>query len=1318
KQLANDGCNVIVDDITFITEPFFLKGTVDSAIAEVTSNGVVYVTSAGNFANKSYGAIFNPANAPGGLSGKAHNFGGGDVLQNVSLSGSPASPGIYTVVLQWVDDIYSLSGEGTKNDLDIYLADENGNPILGFNRNNLDGDPIEVLPFNVTNNTSTNILIINNSLNPSPNLRFKFVVFRGDLKINEYSSESSTIVGHGNSEQAITVGAARYSKTPAYGESVPLLESFSSIGGGIMATGFVSQKPDLVGPDGVNTTVSFGNVDSEGDGLPNFFGTSAAAPHVAGAAALLLQAGKKFYNQTFTSATIKNTFQNTAIDMDAPGFDFSSGHGFINAYAALQTIANPSPQIDSLQFLNPDLIPGSQPMPVIVHGNYFSSDTKVILGKDTLETTINSTTQATIILPIFFSDKLISAYSPSITPSALDGGISNSISVDGIPKKTITLKADNKTKKYGTILPDFSTTILVDGDSLQNTNITLEELGLTNITYQSPANDISNVGIYFIRPVRAFDENNPDDQTFLEKYNYQYADGALTITKLPLKITARDTTLIYGQKAGGFGFNYTVDASADIGDKNALINNVVMNHEGQLAGDVIGLVNGQAVVIVNGQAIQIVNGQAVQIVNGQAVVIVNGQAIQIVNGQAIQIVNGQAVQIVNNLTESEVDNLNFMATTTTLQGIRELKSTTLINGVQVPQITNVVDITQESILKFNQNSAQTTLINAISNVSPRGLVDATSYTNGQAVQIVNGQAIQIVNGQAVQIVNGQAVQIVNGQAVTIVNGQAIPIVNGESRSGVIINEQDIGFGVSEFKSLNMVTGLDAGVQFIIPATFTNDNFDVSYGVGKLKILPAPLTIELADANKKYGDEIVLDSTAYSIKEGALMYDDMIENIPMSSTGSTINAMPGSYPITPVEVRMKPENHLSNYDLSFINGKLTVGKASLIVKANDATKEYGDANPVFTATFQGLLNDETPESSGISGTPSFETSATTLSNTGFYRITPSTGTLLSNKYSFVFENGMLQITPAPLYVTADDKVIFQKSKLPEFTAQVSPLKTNTIPKISFKVEPYYSGNPGVYAIIPKANFAEASNYIINYTNGKLYVNPKCGNAKILKVYLDCVEKIGDRKYIAHFKALNENSTTMFIPKGWNNFVYSFGSFDASGIPEVFNPGITTFDVPFDGHLITWVVSSYEKCWYLPYIAAGSYYSKNCADNLITSNSTTSSSAMPEISKNKVTDDFSEKIAKSKNEFSDNKTEGVLRVYPNPVQNKAIIYLSNEKISEKGTVLYDVNGKSHPLKLVRQISPNSIEIDMSDLQKGYYLIKVKVSNGYRSIMIIKG
>ncbi|RYG52188.1 MAG: hypothetical protein EOO01_07050 [Chitinophagaceae bacterium] len=193
RELAADTCDIIVDDITYITEPFFKSGVVGAAIRDVTQQGVHYLTAAGNFGNKSYESNFTPAAAPAGLIGQAHSFASGDILQNDSLKGSIAQPGVYTIVLQWVDDIYSLGGSatGTQHDFDIYLADDAGNILFGMNRNNLGGDPIEVLPFTVTANTATNIVIVKEASAPgalTSNLRLKYVVFRGDLKINEYRS--------------------------------------------------------------------------------------------------------------------------------------------------------------------------------------------------------------------------------------------------------------------------------------------------------------------------------------------------------------------------------------------------------------------------------------------------------------------------------------------------------------------------------------------------------------------------------------------------------------------------------------------------------------------------------------------------------------------------------------------------------------------------------------------------------------------------------------------------------------------------------------------------------------------------------------------------------------------------------------------------------------------------------------------------------------------------------------------------------------------------------------------------------------------------
>ena len=66
-----------------------------------------------------------------GITGQAHNFGGGDIFQNDSLQA-----GSYTIVLQWEDSIYSLGQGGALNDLDIYLTNDDGSILYGINRPN------------------------------------------------------------------------------------------------------------------------------------------------------------------------------------------------------------------------------------------------------------------------------------------------------------------------------------------------------------------------------------------------------------------------------------------------------------------------------------------------------------------------------------------------------------------------------------------------------------------------------------------------------------------------------------------------------------------------------------------------------------------------------------------------------------------------------------------------------------------------------------------------------------------------------------------------------------------------------------------------------------------------------------------------------------------------------------------------------------------------------------------------------------------------------------------------------------------------------
>jgi subtilisin family serine protease len=158
-----------------------------------------------------------------------------------------------------------------------------------------------------------------------------------------FTNTSPTIQGHSMSADAISVGAALYFQTPACGTDPAVAEVYSSFGGGptlFDTTGTpltapqVRQKPDLVGPDGGSDTFLGENIGAKtstttgcvnGTTFPNFRGTSAATPHVAAVAALVLEA-----DPNLTVDQLYTIMRASTVSM-APASPNITGSGFIQA---------------------------------------------------------------------------------------------------------------------------------------------------------------------------------------------------------------------------------------------------------------------------------------------------------------------------------------------------------------------------------------------------------------------------------------------------------------------------------------------------------------------------------------------------------------------------------------------------------------------------------------------------------------------------------------------------------------------------------------------------------------------------------------------------------------------------------------------------------------------------------------------------------------------------------------------------------------------------------------------------------------------------
>src|SRR5246127_809530 len=136
--------------------------------------------------------------------------------------------------------------------------------------------------------------------------------------------------------------------------------------------------------------------------------------------------------------------------------------------------------------------------------------------------------------------------------------------------------------------------------------------------------------------------------------------------------------------------------------------------------------------------------------------------------------------------------------------------------------------------------------------------------------------------------------------------------------------------------------------------------------------------------------------------------------PSCSTVATSASAVGSYAITCDVSGLSA----TNYSFVAAPGTLTITQAVITVTADDKSRQYGLANPAFTATPSGFRNGDT--AAVISGTPSCSTVATSASAVGSYAITCDVSGLSATNYSFVAAPGTLTITQAVITVTADDK----------------------------------------------------------------------------------------------------------------------------------------------------------------------------------------------------------------------------------------------------------------------------------------------------------
>ena len=244
------------------------------------------------------------------------------------------------------------------------------------------------------------------------------------------------------------------------------------------------------------------------------------------------------------------------------------------------------------------------------------------------------------------------------------------------------------------------------------------------------------------------------------------------------------------------------------------------------------------------------------------------------------------------------------------------------------------------------------------------------------------------------------------------------------------------------------------------------NYTFKYEKGTLTVTEAKLIIKAKDKERIYGD--ANPAFEFEVVQGTVKGGE-----PKLTCVADAKSAVGEYAIK-VE-----KGTLTNNNVEFVDGKLTVKAAALTVKANDATRVEGTDNPTFTLTYTGFKNSETE--AVLTEKPKATTTATKESAPGTYDITVSGGK--ATNYSFKYEKGTLTVTEAKLIIKAKDKERIYGDANPAFEFEVveGTVKGGE-PKLTCEAD----ANSAVGEYVIKVEKGTLTNNNVEFVDGKLTV----------------------------------------------------------------------------------------------------------------------------------------------------------------------------------------------------------------------------------------
>ncbi|GGI38159.1 hypothetical protein GCM10010988_17600 [Cnuibacter physcomitrellae] len=373
QQLADAGADVIVDDEVLFDEPAYEQSVVGRTIETLAAQGIVYLTSAGNYsvggapgtASEGYDiagwstGAYRPTSCPDAVVDALRAKGRTGSLDCMDFAQDAAPDATDTLristsdpqngVLYWAEPVGAVRGSFVP-----VLTSPDGTVIVGATEQ---GTPAAALILPALPLGDYDLSIVRDAQVPiTPAITLRWSLKEGLLDAEYHASVGddvvgATITGHQADESVISVAAASVaSPTVAepYSSAGPAVHLFESTPSGVsvpLAEPMVFPGPDITGVARMRTNFFSTRHPVAGQpGVWEFWGTSAAAPSMAGVVAL----GKQVAPGV-TTAEVKAALAATARPSTAPYAHIDpvrmTGPGVADAsaFVALLRGADPTP---------------------------------------------------------------------------------------------------------------------------------------------------------------------------------------------------------------------------------------------------------------------------------------------------------------------------------------------------------------------------------------------------------------------------------------------------------------------------------------------------------------------------------------------------------------------------------------------------------------------------------------------------------------------------------------------------------------------------------------------------------------------------------------------------------------------------------------------------------------------------------------------------------------------------------------------------------------------------------------------------------------